>query len=69
MHTIKTNIDETSSRDAMIATAICRYISQAWPGSLIHVDDNKSFLRIKARCNGAALMALTASLHSSGYLN
>ena len=69
MHTIKTNIDENSSRDAIIATAICRDISQVWPGSLIYVDDNKSFLRVKARCNGAALMALTASLMNAGYVN
>ena len=68
MHVLKTTADQNSSRDAMVAVSICRDIAQDWPGSLIYVDDNKTFLRVKARCNAVALMALTASLHDAGLL-
>ena len=69
MTTLRHEIDTSATdADACAINDICATVRAAHPDAMIGVNDDRMFLRIRARCNGAALRDLIIALDQAGFL-
>ena len=69
MNTLRHEIDTSATdADAWAINDICAKVREDHPDAMIGVNDDRMFLRIRARCNGAALRDLIFGLDTAGFL-
>lgn len=65
-HEIETSATEA---DAWAINDICATVRATHANAMIGVNDDRVFLRVRARCNGAALRDLILALDTAGFLD
>lgn len=67
LHRIETTA-AADSREAAELVVICATVARDTQ-AVFHINDDRQFLRVDARCNGAALRDLVAALDRAGLLD
>jgi len=72
MTTLFHNIKTATLERAAVASAIddiCAGVRANHPDAMIELNRERTFLRIRARCNGAAMRDLIVALDQAGFLD
>lgn len=67
-HEIETNGTSSFGRDFYNVRAIAFKVAEDHAGTEVTVNDDRMYLKVVARCNGAALRDLINALDRAGYL-
>jgi len=65
-HEIETNATDV---DVDVINNICAGVCFTHPDVMIELNSERMFLRIRARCNGAALRDLIVALDKAGFID